>query len=88
MEPEKYHGGNCCMTFTDASRNLERGMSSAGGNCCISFGNSKSDEHEWERKKFKLWLVGGITVAFIFCSMLVLLRMVSTSSHPSAPMDD
>lgn len=67
-----YNGGNCCLTFTDASPALERGVSAAGGNCCITFHHS-GDSRESERKGLLAWLV----VAFMICATIVLVTFAS-----------
>lgn len=86
-EPEEYKGGNCCMSYTDASKTMEQGMSAAGGNCCITFRSSRINDQDWERQKFKLRFVGAILIVFIFCMMLVLIPLTK-NAHPSLPRDD
>jgi hypothetical protein len=75
-EPEKYHGGNCCMTFVDASPSLERGLSAAPGNCCIKFKSSKIDQQQQERERRKWNVVACILLGLFVCGTIVLIEAV------------
>ena len=68
----EYKGGNCCLSFTDASPELERGVSAAGSNCCITFHHS-GDSREGERKSLLAWLA----VALMICATIVLVTFAS-----------
>jgi len=51
------HRGNCCMTFTDASPDLERALTLGGAsNCCIHFRSTRVDAKR-ERQKVRLVVV-------------------------------
>ena len=67
-----YNGGMCCVTYTDASAELERGVSAAGSNCCVTFHHS-GDNRERERKGLLAWLL----VAFMICTTIVLVTFAS-----------
>jgi len=71
-----YQGGNCCISFTDASPSLERGMSAAGGNCCIHFRSSKIDKAQQERQRQKWALAAVCAITFTICMMFVLIAAV------------
>ena len=44
------HRSNCCVTFTDASPDLERAVGSSSGNCCVSFKSGGEKTYERERQ--------------------------------------
>ncbi|KAH8601116.1 hypothetical protein B0O99DRAFT_608002 [Bisporella sp. PMI_857] len=72
-EPEKYHGANCCLTFTDASPAAERAITSAGGNCCITFRHS-GDYRQRDRKAKMLWLLFSLIICLTFVFSLVVVK--------------
>ncbi|KAF7854605.1 hypothetical protein EAF04_010414 [Stromatinia cepivora] len=61
---------NCCVMFTDASRDMEEALVMNGhNNCCVRFSSSKSSSDRKERKKE--WFV-----AIVFMTILVTLFVV------------
>jgi hypothetical protein len=53
-EEVRGHRGNCCVTFTDASPDLERAVNGPNrNNCCVSFksGGEKTLERERQLRK-------------------------------------
>ncbi|KAJ8063291.1 hypothetical protein OCU04_008521 [Sclerotinia nivalis] len=61
---------NCCVTFTDASRDMEEALVMNGhNNCCVRFSSSKSSSDRKQRKK-------GWFVAIVFMAILVTLFVV------------
>jgi hypothetical protein len=57
---------NCCVTFTDASPDLERAFALGGtNNCCVSFRSTKIDAKH-ERRKVRL----AVVMVFLFIMSL------------------
>jgi hypothetical protein len=54
---------NCCVSFTDASPDVERALMRAGDNCCVSFRSSRFANARRENRRHRIFAVLG--VAFI-----------------------
>jgi hypothetical protein len=67
---------NCCVTFTDASPDLERAITNGqGSNCCVQFRSSKSNA---QREQMKIRRVVAFTLLVV--PMLLFLGAILTSS--------
>lgn len=56
---------NCCVTFTDASPDLERQLTSGrGSNCCVQFRSTKIDAHR-ERRRRGQWVIACLFFAIM-----------------------
>lgn len=73
------------MYFTDASKNMERGMAASGNNCCIYFRSSKDDQHSWDMQKEKLRFAAAITTVFLFGMTVVLVTLLKATAHTKVP---
>ncbi|APA15496.1 predicted protein [Sclerotinia sclerotiorum 1980 UF-70] len=61
---------NCCVTFTDASRDMEEALVMNGhNNCCVRFSSSKASSDSKHRKR-------GCFVAIVFMAILITLFVV------------
>jgi len=56
---------NCCMTFTDASPDLERALALSRNNCCVHFRSTKIDAKR-ERRKVRFVVILASLAVFLF----------------------
>lgn len=75
---EKYKGGSCCMTYTDASPALERGLTAAGGNCCVTFRKSRDLHKKGERERAEQVMMAKLAVAAMVCLTVVLIVLAAS----------
>jgi len=67
---------NCCVTFTDASPDLERAIThGSGSNCCVQFKSSKSTAHREQMRIRKI-----VAFTLLVVPMLLFLGAILTSS--------
>jgi hypothetical protein len=57
---------NCCVTFTDASGDLERSIAAKGHNCCVTFRGKKSERSEETKRQI------GVIVVLLIIAMMVI----------------
>lgn len=70
------HRDNCCVTFTDASPDLERAITQGqGSNCCVRFRSSKSSAHREQMRIRKI-----VAFTLLVVPMLLFLGAILTSS--------
>lgn len=77
---QKYKGGSCCMTFTDAPPGLERGVSAAGGNCCVTFHKSSKMDQERRKQLMSAWLMFGTMI----CLTIILITFAVSGKRTAA----
>lgn len=76
---------NCCVTFTDASPDLERALTAGKGtNCCVTF-RSKSDGGRAKNKGPLLLFA----ILFMVCLTIILVAEAgSKKPYPHGPPND
>lgn len=81
-QKDKPHRDNCCVTFTDASPDLEAALLDAcGSNCCVSYrGNHARGDGKREARRQKM--ICGLVGLFIICVCIVLV----VAAGPVVPM--
>jgi len=77
---DKRNGGsNCCVTFSDASPDLERALAEGrGSNCCVSFRSSRIDMKREQTRNKKI-----IVFCVLFTLLLFSATIVLTGRHGS-----
>jgi len=81
--PMTYQGGNCCLTYTDASPSLELGISAAGGQCCITFHKSSKLDHERRKQALGAWLMFGAMICLTL--ILIIFSLNARSKNGTMP---
>jgi hypothetical protein len=67
---------NCCVTFTDASPDLERAIThGSGSNCCVQFKSSKMNAHREQARIRKI-----VAFTFLVVPMLLFFGAIFMSS--------
>jgi hypothetical protein len=77
---KKTESHNCCVTFTDASPDLERALTqNPGHNCCVRFRSTKVDAKR-EQKRISLFVtLAFLAVMFLFFGSVFLSGLSSNS---------
>jgi hypothetical protein len=74
LDGRKYSRDNCCVTFTDASPDLEHALTRGGGhNCCVQFKSSKIDA---KREHQRQGLMFVLAVTLMVCAMVVVITTI------------
>jgi hypothetical protein len=66
---------HCCVSFSDASPDLERVLARSGNHCCVTFKSSKSVDARRQSAKY-----GVIAIVVIF-GMAVVATIIISSPH-------
>lgn len=61
-----YERGNCCVSVTDASTDLERALAASGGNCCVRFGSKKVDPKKEAKKNAAFFILAILFIVLAF----------------------
>jgi len=74
LDGKAHERSNCCVYFTDASKDMERAIAASGNNCCVRF-SSRGDTQQRERSRNRFVLA----VLFLICVMIVSIVAVNHS---------
>jgi hypothetical protein len=79
----KREGHNCCVTFTDASPDIERVLANGENNCCVSF---KGTNIRRESQRQSVLAVLGV-VALVCAGVVVVLLGKKTQINSAGEMN-
>jgi hypothetical protein len=79
----KREGHNCCVTFTDASPDIERVLANGENNCCVSF---KGSNIRRESQRQSVLAVLGV-VALVCAGVVVVLLGKKTQMNSAGEMN-
>jgi len=69
---------NCCVTFTDASPDMERALAMGGQNCCVKFKTRK--EHNKHDQRQQRYMVA-IIMLFVCIMTVAIVRVTVNGKH-------
>jgi len=63
--PNEGGNGNCCVTFTDASSDLERALAAGRGNCCVKFSSTKVDPQREAKRNAGIFILAALFLVLV-----------------------